>query len=333
MKIGLVQRVGEGTESIIDVDPSETVGTLKKRLFKEEGARREDLSFYCKAYQIEDDDFCLGAVLKDGDQLFVNNQTNLKNKANLPSMNKTRYQCWIVSGTKENPTTQMVQLREETPKSLELKPGSFGIVHYQEGEEISEGRYQLLVYYSEEGDELQIEGSHSQIKIVRNHQVMKPAKSTINDERVEEENGLICYQQFQQNILDTIWPVFLRREYECQINVNYPDDDASKRILMKEVDQTIMEATKSTSDLDFVREVLLQIHSAEIQCFSLDLLDFKKLPWDLFHLKIEDIRKGSSILVFTLGLKCQAKTRQDLDMYRLMELVVLTIIENLQFVK
>ena len=179
---------------------------MKKRLFKEEGTRKEDLTFYCKAYRIKDDDFCLGAVLKDGDQLFMNNQTILKNKANLPSMNKTRYPCWIVSGTKENPSTQMVQLNEETPKSLELKSGSFGIVHYQEGEEVREGRYQLLVYYSEEGDELQIRRRHNQIKIVRNHQVMKPVKSTVNDESVEEEHGQICYQQFQQNILDTIWP-------------------------------------------------------------------------------------------------------------------------------
>ena len=86
-------------------------------------------------------------------------------------------------------------------------------------------------------------------------------------------------------------------------------------------------------DLDFVQEIVLDEHADEIAQMDLDDLELKNLPWSSLIFEVIDITRGSSILNFKLGFKDEPKTREDADMYRILELVVLTIIENVHFIK
>jgi len=128
-------------------------------------------------------------------------------------------------------------------------------------------------------------------------------------------------------------PMYLEKEYVCPLAIDYPENEEEKKMLIKTMEQVVKDASEEDMDLDFVREIVLNEHAEEIVQMELDELELKHLPWSSLIFEVIDIKRGSSILNFRLGFKDEPKTREDADMYRILELVVLTIIENIHYIK
>jgi len=127
--------------------------------------------------------------------------------------------------------------------------------------------------------------------------------------------------------------IFLKKTYQCLIDVDYPESIDGKQFLKERLLKYIIDSTKSTMDLSFVKEILLTDHAEELACLDFEELQLEDLPWNCLALEMVDIKKGSAILEFNLGFKDPPQNEADLSTYRVIELVILTIIENLQFIK
>lgn len=127
--------------------------------------------------------------------------------------------------------------------------------------------------------------------------------------------------------------IFLKKTYQCPIDVDFPESIDGKQSLKERLLKYIIDSTKSTMDLDFVKEILLTDHAEELACLDFEELHLEDLPWNSLALEMVDIKEGSTILEFNLGFKDPPNNEADLSTYRVIELVILTIIENLQFIK
>ena len=124
-----------------------------------------------------------------------------------------------------------------------------------------------------------------------------------------------------------------KKTYRCPIEVEFPDSEEDKKFLQERVKNLVLNSTQSAMDLNFVKEIILEEHTQEIVSLDFDVIELKKLPWSSLIFECVDIERGSTIVKFNLGFKEPPRNQADLSAYRLIELVVLTIIENLQFIK
>ena len=115
--------------------------------------------------------------------------------------------------------------------------------------------------------------------------------------------------------------------------MEFPKSKKDEQSLIKKIEQSFKATIQSPTDLAFLKAVILELHAEEITYLHLDELNLSSLPWETVCLKIINIKRGSTILIFSLGLKNLVETQEELDTYRVMELVILTFLENIQFIK
>ena len=128
----------------------------------------------------------------------------------------------------------------------------------------------------------------------------------------------------------------LMKRYSCLVDIDYPETKEDERQILARI-ETIMEGIRqSNGDLDFIKDIVIEENSEEI--ILMDFIDFsclelKTLPWQSIKFEAESLTRGSTILNFNLTFKELPRNPDDIMMYRIMELIILSAIENIQFVK
>ena len=124
--------------------------------------------------------------------------------------------------------------------------------------------------------------------------------------------------------------------YTCRTNIQYPETWDEKNTILNNIEDLVRSTTESSIDLDFLRESILEENVEEVMVMDfaeLSSMDLRKLPW--FKIKFEGIAltPGSTIFDFSLTFKEPPRNLEDVNVYRLMELLILGIIENIEFIK
>lgn len=124
------------------------------------------------------------------------------------------------------------------------------------------------------------------------------------------------------------------KAYSCQIDVEYPEKEAEKREILSRIELLIKSIQKSDVDLKFIKEIIQEENEEEYMFLDfLPSVDFKELPWSSVRFTAENLTPGSTVLNFSLTFLEQPRNAEDMSVYRVMELIILTSIEKLQFIK
>jgi len=158
----------------------------------------------------------------------------------------------------------------------------------------------------------------------------KVKSSPISSTKAEEDSEAIFDTMDFDNDINEI---AIKKEFMCEINVDFPNSEVEKQNIQKKIQNIVHCSIISAMDLTFVKDIILEEHTEEIVNLDFKVLDLEKLPWNLVIFKATNIERGSTILKFSLEFKELPKDEFDANTYRLIELVIITIIENLQFIK
>eukprot|EP00092_Neocalanus_flemingeri_P002405 GFUD01002571.1.p1 GENE.GFUD01002571.1~~GFUD01002571.1.p1 ORF type:complete len:619 (+),score=125.66 GFUD01002571.1:184-1857(+) len=92
--------------------------------------------------------------------------------------------------------------------------------------------------------------------------------------------------------------------------------------------------TQSNTDLEFIKKIVIDENSEEVLFMDfMDLSSLTELPWTSVKFEAESLSRGSTVLHFNLKFKEPPMNHEDVHIYRLMELIILSSLENLQFIK
>ena len=128
----------------------------------------------------------------------------------------------------------------------------------------------------------------------------------------------------------------LTKDYKCNIAIQFPQAESDKKLRLTRIESIIKNATGSVIDLDFLRAKVLDTHEAEIMLMdfaNLASMDLRTLPWSNIEFKALDLTKGSTILHFRVEFKDPPRNYEDVNIYRLMELFIMSAVENIQFIQ
>eukprot|EP00091_Calanus_sinicus_P023210 TRINITY_DN7720_c0_g1_i1.p1 TRINITY_DN7720_c0_g1~~TRINITY_DN7720_c0_g1_i1.p1 ORF type:complete len:722 (+),score=137.55 TRINITY_DN7720_c0_g1_i1:121-2286(+) len=126
----------------------------------------------------------------------------------------------------------------------------------------------------------------------------------------------------------------LEKKYSCQLDVEFPETEAKRSDMLNRIELLIKGIQESDVDLQFIKEIIQEKNEEEYTFMDfLPSIDFKELPWSSVMFKAESLICGSTHLNFSLTFCEPPKNTEDISIYRVMELIVLTSIENLQFIK
>ena len=130
--------------------------------------------------------------------------------------------------------------------------------------------------------------------------------------------------------------VGLTKDYKCNINIAFPETEIEKKHILTKIESVIKSVTGSVIDLDFLRAKVLDVHEEEIMLMDfadLATVDLQTLPWSKIEFKAQNLGKGSTILDFRMEFKEPPRNYEDANVYRLMELFILSAVENIQFIQ
>ena len=103
---------------------------------------------------------------------------------------------------------------------------------------------------------------------------------------------------------------------------------------MGSIEDTLKGILSSHIDLDYIKSIVLDEHSEEVMFMDfLPNLELKILPWSKLIFEANSVSRGSTILNFSLTFEEPPRNQETINVYRLMELVIISAIENLQFIK
>ena len=87
--------------------------------------------------------------------------------------------------------------------------------------------------------------------------------------------------------------------------------------------------------MEYIKDIFLEENEEELAVlnFNIDADLTKDVPWDMIQFRAETLIKGSTILKFSLKFKEPPKNPRDASIYRLIEILIKTIVENLKFLK
>ena len=128
----------------------------------------------------------------------------------------------------------------------------------------------------------------------------------------------------------------IKKKYKCPINIAYPETKAGERQILARIEAIMKGITQSDVDLDFVKEIVIDENSEEVM--FMDFSDFsaqdlRKLPWSRVEFETENLTRGSTVLHFNLTFRERPRNSEEVNLYRIMELIILSAIEHLQFIK
>ena len=98
------------------------------------------------------------------------------------------------------------------------------------------------------------------------------------------------------------------------------------------IESVVKSVTGSVIDLDFLRTKVLEKHEEEIVSMGFVTLvtpNLETLPWSNLDLKVLNLTRGSTILDFRVEFKEPPRNNGDVNVYRLMELFILSAVENI----
>ena len=127
----------------------------------------------------------------------------------------------------------------------------------------------------------------------------------------------------------------LTKDYKCTIGIEFPQTEEEKKHILAKIESVIKSVTGSQIDLDFLLAKILEEHDEEILFMdfsNLAKMDLPTLPWSNIKFKALNLSRGSTILDFRVEFKEPLRNYEDANMYRLMELFILTAIENIQYI-
>ena len=128
----------------------------------------------------------------------------------------------------------------------------------------------------------------------------------------------------------------LIKSYRCEIDLEFPETEEEQNITLNNIEEIVKNMTASPCDLDFVRGLVQDQHDEEVAFMNFEQLrsqDLRELPWSTVKFEALSLTKGSTILNFDLTFEKPPENLEDVNVYRLMELFILTAIENITFIK
>lgn len=128
----------------------------------------------------------------------------------------------------------------------------------------------------------------------------------------------------------------MTKDYKCNIAVEFPKTESEKNRMLTKIESVMKNVTGSPIDLDFLRAMVLDTYEAEMMLMDfadLATLDLLTLPWSNIEFKALNLTKGSTILNFCVEFRDPPRNYEDANVYRLMELFILSAIEIIQFIR
>ena len=125
----------------------------------------------------------------------------------------------------------------------------------------------------------------------------------------------------------------LTKDYKCNICIEFPKTEDEKKLILAKIESAVKRVTGSVFDLDFLRAKVLDEYDDEVLFMNFDQLsaeDLLLLPWSRVKFEAINLTRGSTILDFRLTFEEPPKNYEGVNVYRLMELFILSAIENIQ---
>ena len=126
------------------------------------------------------------------------------------------------------------------------------------------------------------------------------------------------------------------KQYSSQIDILFPESEEEQQTVLRNIEEIVRSSTRSSIDLEFLRDLLQDEHDEEIAFMNLERftsLDLQMLPWSDVKFSAVKLAKGSTILNFKLTFQKPPENLEDVNVYRLIELFIRTAIENITFIK
>ena len=125
----------------------------------------------------------------------------------------------------------------------------------------------------------------------------------------------------------------LTKDYKCNIRIEFPKTEDKKKLILANIESAVKRVTESVFDLNFLRAKVLDEYDDEVLFMNFDQLsaeDLLLLPWSRVKFEAINLTRGSTILDFRLTFAKPPKNYEVGNVYRLMELFILSAIENIQ---
>ena len=126
----------------------------------------------------------------------------------------------------------------------------------------------------------------------------------------------------------------VKKNFACVIDVDFPHTKEDEIAILKRIERIVWNTQKSTIDWDFIRDIMVEENAEELSMFDVNTSAhfWKELPWDKVEFKAESLTRGSTILNFSLTFKQLPRNPGDICAYNVIELLIKTTIENLNFI-
>ena len=154
-------------------------------------------------------------------------------------------------------------------------------------------------------------------------------QSSLKKEKVE---GMTTTRSVKEPLKD----IEATKQYSSQIDILFPESEEEQQTVLRNIEEIVRSSTRSSIDLEFLRDLLQDEHDEEIAFMNLERftsLDLQMLPWSDVKFSAVKLAKGSTILNFKLTFQKPPENLEDVNVYRLIELFIRTAIENITFIK
>ena len=123
--------------------------------------------------------------------------------------------------------------------------------------------------------------------------------------------------------------------YSCPLHLQFPESKAEKDCVLKRIEKIMYTTQRSATDMQFIKRIVIEENEEELSLLGIDLSsDFlQDIPWGLVDFNANRLIVGSTILEFSLTFKKPPQNLRDMCVNRVIELFMMTIVENLPFIK
>ena len=123
--------------------------------------------------------------------------------------------------------------------------------------------------------------------------------------------------------------------YSCPLDLQFPESKAEKDCVLKRIEKIMYTTQRSATDMQFIKRIVIEENEEELSLLGIDLSsDFlQDIPWGLVDFNANRLIVGSTILEFSLTFKKPPQNLRDMCVNRVIELFMMTIVENLPFIK
>merc|ERR1712106_1037284 len=163
-------------------EASDTVLTLKEKIEAKEAFSLDSQYLYHEGYWLSEDDAVLSEFMASGEELTLT--LPFASGGSRRFENAGNEDIWIIHGKRKDFERTLVPRRET---NIKLKSDKFGIVYFEEGEEIGKKRYQVERYVvsNAETDKVVLTRSDGQITVRVGERLLDNVDTKVYDESNE----------------------------------------------------------------------------------------------------------------------------------------------------